>query len=96
MSSGLKFVEIYSPMKDVTAMLYGSKSMAQYAWEKPLGTKPDGAWYYSSGTANIIARIERDMVGGTLVDVYNFARHNLFDKLNMYPRSSSRTLQGLS
>jgi CubicO group peptidase (beta-lactamase class C family) len=84
MSSGLKFAEIYGPMKDVTDMLYGSKSMAEYAWEKPLGTKPDGEWYYSSGTANIIARIERDMVGGTLVDVYNFARINLFDKLNMY------------
>ena len=83
MSSGLKFVEIYGPMKDVTDMLYGSKSMAQYAWEKPPDTKPDGEWYYSSGTANIIARIERDMVGGTLVDVYNFARINLFDKLNM-------------
>jgi CubicO group peptidase (beta-lactamase class C family) len=84
MSSGLKFAEIYGPMKDVTDMLYGSKSMAEYAWEKPMGTKPDGEWYYSSGTANIIARIERDMVGGTLVDVYNFARINLFDKLNMY------------
>jgi CubicO group peptidase (beta-lactamase class C family) len=84
MSSGLKFAEIYGPMKDVTDMLYSSKSMAEYAWEKPLETKPDGAWYYSSGTANIIARIERDVVGGTLVDGYNFARINLFDKLNMY------------
>ena len=84
MSSGLKFSEIYGPMKDVTDMLYASKSMAEYAWEKPLGTKPDGEWYYSSGTTNIIARIERDIVGGTLVDVYNFARINLFDKLNMY------------
>jgi len=83
MSSGLKFAEIYGPMKDVTDMLYGSKSMAEYAWGKPLETKPDGEWYYSSGTANIIARIERDVVGGTLVDVYNFARINLFDKLNM-------------
>ena len=64
-------------------MLYGSKSMAEYAWEKSLGTKPDGEWYYSSGTANIIARIVRDMVGGTLVDAYNFARINLFDKLKM-------------
>ena len=84
MSSGLKFAEIYGPMKDVTYMLYDSKSMAEYAWEKPLGTKPDGEWYYSSGTANIIARIVRDTVGGTLVDIYNFARINLFDKLNMY------------
>ncbi|MDD5170360.1 MAG: serine hydrolase, partial [Syntrophales bacterium] len=83
MSSGLKFDEVYGPMKDVTYMLYDSKSMAQYAWGKPLGANPDGKWHYSSGTANIIARIERDAVGGTLVDIYNFARINLFDKLNM-------------
>ena len=83
MSSGLKFDEIYGPLQDVTDMLYGSKSMAEYAWSKPLETKPDGKWYYSSGTANIIARIVRDSAGGTLVDGYNFARVNLFDKLNM-------------
>lgn len=83
MSSGLKFDEIYGPLQDVTDMLYGSKSMAEYAWSKPLETKPDGKWYYSSGTANIIARIVRDTAGGTLVDGYNFARINLFDKLNM-------------
>lgn len=83
MSSGLKFGEIYGPLQDVTDMLYGSKSMAEYAWAKPLATKPDGEWYYSSGTANIIARIVRDKAGGTLVDGYNFARINLFDKLNM-------------
>jgi len=84
MSSGLKFDEIYGPLQDVTDMLYGSKSMAEYAWAKQLETKPDGKWYYSSGTANIIARIVRDTAGGTLVDVYNFARINLFDKLNMH------------
>ena len=83
MSSGLKFGEIYGPLQDVTDMLYGSKSMAEYAWEKPLSTNPDGQWYYSSGTANIIARIVRDTAGGTLVDGYNFARIHLFDKLNM-------------
>ena len=84
MSSGLKFDEIYGPLQDVTDMLYGSKSMAEYAWAKQLETKPDGKWYYSSGTANIIARIVRDTAGGTLVDGYNFARINLFDKLNMH------------
>jgi len=84
MSSGLKFDEIYGPLQDVTDMLYGSKSMAEYAWAKQLETKPDGKCYYSSGTANIIARIVRDTAGGTLVDGYNFARINLFDKLNMH------------
>lgn len=84
MSSGLKFNEIYGPLQDVTDMLYGSKSMAEYAWSKPLEAEPDGKWYYSSGTANIIARIVRDTAGGSLVDGYNFIRINLFDKLNMH------------
>lgn len=83
MSSGLKFVEIYGPLKDVTDMLYGSKSMADFAAAMPPRTKPDGEWNYSSGTANIVARIVRDASGGTLASVYNFARTALFDRLNM-------------
>ncbi len=83
MSSGLKFVEIYGPLKDVTDMLYGSRSMADFAASMPLRTKPDGEWSYSSGTTNIVARIVRDRTGGTLASVYNFARTELFDRLNM-------------
>lgn len=83
MSSGLDFVEEYGPHKDVTDMLYGAKSMADFASAKPMASKPDGRWYYSSGDANIVARIVRDLTGGTLASVYNFARRNLFDKLNM-------------
>ncbi len=84
MSDGLDFEEVYGPFKDATYMLYDSKSMAEYAIAKPLRTEPDGQWYYSSGTANIIARIVRDTTGGTLVSFNNFARTRLFDKLHMY------------
>ncbi len=83
MSSGLNFEEIYGPHQDVTDMLYGAKSMADFAAAKPLGSAPGGRWYYSSGDANIVARIIRDATGGTLSGVYNFARRNLFDRLNM-------------
>ena len=84
MSSGLKFEEVYGPFKDATYMLYDSKSMADYAAVKPLESEPDGKWNYSSGSANIIARIVKDTVGGTLVSFNNFARQNLFDRINMY------------
>lgn len=84
MSSGLEFEEIYEPFRDVTYMLYDSKSMADYAAEKPLRSNPDEEWYYSSGTTNIIARIVRDEVGGSLVEFNNFARTRLFDKIGMY------------
>jgi len=84
MSSGLEFQEVYAPFKDATIMLYNSKSMANYAAAKPLRTEPEKEWYYSSGTTNIIARIVRDTLGGTLADVTNFARTSLFDRVGMY------------
>lgn len=84
MSSGLAFEESYAPFADATDMLYASRSMARFAAEKPLRTAPDAEWYYSSGTANILARIVRDTVGGTLTDFCNFARQQLFDRIGMY------------
>ncbi len=84
MSSGLDFVEVYGPHKDATEMLYASRSMADFAAAKPVRTAPDGEWYYSSGTANIIARIVHDAAGGTLRDAEAFARNVLFDRIGMY------------
>jgi CubicO group peptidase (beta-lactamase class C family) len=83
MSSGLEFSEIYGPGSDAVSMFYISSSTADYAASKSLRTEPDGEWYYSSGTTNIIARIVRDTVGGSLVEVNNFARNRLFDRLGM-------------
>ncbi len=96
MSSGLNFEEVYGPHQDVTDMLYEAKSMADFAAAKPLGSEPEGRWYYSSGDANIVARIIRNATGGTLSSVYNFARRNLFDRLNMRSASSSLTRRGPS
>jgi hypothetical protein len=81
MSSGLEFEEVYAPFKDATTMLYAQKSMADFAAAKPLETEPDTKWYYSSGTANIIARIIMDKTGGTLAAVQNFSRQRLFVSL---------------
>ena len=84
MSSGLEFEEIYAPFKDATTMLYAKKSMADFAASKPLETEPDTKWYYSSGTANIIARIIMDKTGGTLAAFQNFSRQRLFNKIQAY------------
>lgn len=84
MSSGLEFEETYAPFKDAVIMLYNSKSMADYAAAKPLKTEPDKEWYYSSGTTNIIARVIRDTLGGSLADINNFARTRLFDRIGMH------------
>lgn len=84
MSDGLDFEEAYEPFTDVVHMLYDSKSMADFAASKPLAGPPDTIWNYSSGTANIVARIIRNKTGGTLVSFNNFARQQLFDRLSMH------------
>ncbi len=84
MSSGLKFEEVYAPLFDATYMLYGSYDFAAYAAGKPLETEPDGKWYYSSGTANIIARIVRQTVETEYQYYYRFLYEKLFNKIGMY------------
>lgn len=84
MSSGLEFEEIYGPFKDATTMLYASKSMAAFAASKPLESEPDTKWYYSSGTANIIARVIMDKTGGSLASFQNFSRQRLFNRIQAY------------
>ena len=59
MTDGLAFKEIYLPLFDVTRMLYDSEDVAAYAIDTPLKHPPGTRWSYSSGTANIIARIVR-------------------------------------
>ncbi len=84
MSSGLEFEEVYGPFKDATDMLYAAGSMADYAAAKPLAAEPDTLWNYSSGTANIIARIVTDEVGGSLAAYQKFSREGLFNKIGAY------------
>lgn len=83
MSSGLKFDETYEPLHDVTDMLYRSYSFAAYAAEKPLEVEPDGKWVYSSGTANIVARIVRSAAEKDYSRYYDFLRKELFERIGM-------------
>ena len=83
MSSGLRFSEVYEPLQDVTNMLYGSDDYAAYAASKPLETKPGTKWSYSSGTANIIARIVRQSLEKEHANYYQFIREEFFDRVGM-------------
>lgn len=84
MSSGLEFSEDYADLTvGVTQMLYHSPDMAHYAASMPLRSQPDGEWYYSSGSANIVSRIIRQTVGGNDLDYWAFPRRALFDRLGM-------------
>jgi CubicO group peptidase (beta-lactamase class C family) len=84
MSDGLEFEELYLPPDDTTRMLYESYDFAAYAAGKPMVAKPDTQWNYSSGTANIIARIVRQTAEKNYPDYYTFIRDSLFHKIGMY------------
>jgi len=84
MSSGLRFKEDYkNPRSDAIRMLLAEPDAGAYAAEKPLEVPPNSRWSYSSGTANIISRIVRQSVGGSLSDFVAFAHRALFDKVGM-------------
>ena len=84
MSSGLKFDDRTGPVvSDVNRMLFRSRDAAAYAVAKPLRSPPDSAFQYSNGTTNIISRILRDTIGGSLEDYYAFPRKALFERIGM-------------
>ena len=84
MSSGLEFQEVYAPLYDATYMLFDSYDFAAYAAAKPLVAEPGKKWNYSSGTANIVARIVRQAVEKKYEYYYSFMYKDLFDKVGMY------------
>lgn len=63
MQSGLEFREEYSPLTDVTAMLFDAGDAGAYAAAKPLAHPPATRWSYSSGTTNILCRAMRETLG---------------------------------
>jgi CubicO group peptidase (beta-lactamase class C family) len=80
MTSGLRFNEAYGDVSDVTRMLYLQPDMAGFARAQPPAHPAGEYWNYSSGTANILARIVQDAAGrlGTA-----YAREKLFKPLGM-------------
>lgn len=84
MSSGLEWVEAYAerPVSDVNIMLFLKPDMGAYAASKPLSAQPDTVWNYSSGTANIICRMIRDVLGSR-EEYWAFPRRELFNKIGM-------------
>jgi len=78
MSSGLEFNEGYGIVSDVTRMLYMEPDQAGFAYAKPLAHPISESWSYSSGTANIVARIVQDAGGGSF-----WVQDRLFTPLGM-------------
>jgi CubicO group peptidase (beta-lactamase class C family) len=64
-------------------MFYNSYDFAAYAALKPLEAAPDTKWNYSSGTANIIARIVRQTIEKDYANVYEFIFSEFFARIGM-------------
>lgn len=84
MASGLAFLEEYANTNsNVVQMLFNTKDMAEYAANLPLIYKPGEKSVYSSGTANIVAKIIRNTLVREGQNPHAFPRHALFDKIGM-------------
>ena len=87
MSSGLGWIEVYLPDQpsDVIQMLFGEgrSDMGAYAANFPLSQPPGAAFYYSSGTTNIVCRLLTQTIGARDDAFHAFMRERLFDPLGM-------------
>ena len=83
MSAGLEFSEEYAPFSDAVYMFYDSYDFAAYAANKPLEIEPDQKWHYSSGSANIVARIVRQTIVKQYENYYQYLYQNFFHKIGM-------------
>jgi CubicO group peptidase (beta-lactamase class C family) len=87
MSSGLEFVEEYTPgeASDVIEMLFGSgkEDVAAYAASRPLAHSPGGFMAYASGATNIVSRALGRALGLDRDGFYQFMRERLFEPLGI-------------
>ncbi len=83
MSSGLAWVEEYTPGTDVSRMLASEASASALALDKALQDQPGTRFYYSSGTTNLLARLLSNRLGGTQATV-EFVFQRLFEPLGMH------------
>lgn len=82
MSSGLEFAERYGPFGEGSDMLFVDDDAAERAIAKPMVGLPGSVFAYSSGTANIVARVVRDCFGDPDVQ-RDFVERELFEPLGI-------------
>ncbi len=82
MNSGLEWVEDYNTISDVTKMLFLAEDMTKIQLEKPLKSKPNESWNYSSGTTNLLSRFIRNQFK-THQEYLDFWYAELIDKIGM-------------
>lgn len=79
MQSGLEFEEAYDkPRSGVNRMLFETPDAGGAAMRMPAAHAPGEAWYYSSGTSNILAKLLRETLERDGVNDQAFARETIF------------------
>ncbi len=75
MTDGLAFEETYEPGDDATQMLFLAPSASDYALQVPSAKTPGKRFNYSSGTANLLARLHQDVLGSPQAAYDDFLTH---------------------
>jgi CubicO group peptidase (beta-lactamase class C family) len=84
MTSGLDFSERYGAFADATAMLFRSRSVADYAAARPLAHAPGHVFSYSSGSSNLLSAVLRASLPGGDAAYHRFPREALFERIGMH------------
>jgi CubicO group peptidase (beta-lactamase class C family) len=82
MSSGLKWDENYGSVSDATNMLFRRTDSYKSSISAPYSKAPDMIWLYSSGTANILSGIIRNLIHNDQ-EYYAFPYKKLFYRTGM-------------
>lgn len=82
MSSGLEFSDRYGPFGEGSDMLFVDDDVAARAIDKPLVASPGSVYAYSSGSANIVARVVADRFEGPAA-WHEFVVHELLEPLGI-------------
>jgi CubicO group peptidase (beta-lactamase class C family) len=94
MNSGLKWVEDYNTLSDVSKMLFLETEMGKVQMEKPIGGKPNESWNYSSGTTNLLAGYLLRKEFETHQEYLDFWYEELLDKIGMHSALIETDLAG--
>ena len=82
MQSGLEFTEEYGEIRsDVNRMLFEATDAGAVAAKKDAIHGPGEAWYYSSGTTNLISRTLRQVLEAAGVNYHQFSKDVLFNPI---------------
>ena len=79
----MEWVEDYNNISDVTKMLFLAEDMTQTQLKKPLTSKPNESWNYSSGITNLLSGFIRNQFK-THQEYLDFWYAELIDKIGMH------------